>query len=88
MKIKLYSLEITSQTKQVGANNRTALTIMYVLVSLNVKNDMIRGGSMTKNKNNKAKRNNALPKVDVEFAEERGNGFEKVALKGLKEQNK
>ncbi|WP_263406652.1 hypothetical protein [Niallia endozanthoxylica] len=43
---------------------------------------------MAKNKNNKAKRNNALPKVDVEFAEERGNGFEKVALKGLNEQNK
>lgn len=43
---------------------------------------------MAKNKNNKAKRNNALPKADVEFAEERGNGFEKVALKGLNEQNK
>ncbi|WP_338449755.1 hypothetical protein R4Z09_27000 [Niallia oryzisoli] len=44
---------------------------------------------MAKNKNNNApKHNNALPKVDVEFAEERGNGFEKVALKGLNEQNK
>jgi hypothetical protein len=44
---------------------------------------------MAKNKNNQAKKNNnALPKADVEFAEERGNGFEKVALKGLEKQNK
>lgn len=40
---------------------------------------------MTKNK---SKHNHALPKADVEFAEERGNGFEKVALKAQKKQNK
>ncbi|WP_394238338.1 hypothetical protein [Niallia oryzisoli] len=43
---------------------------------------------MAKNKNRANNKNNALPKADVEFAEERGNGFEKVALKGLNEQNK
>lgn len=37
---------------------------------------------------NKSKKNNALPKADVEFAEERGNGFEKVALKAQKKVNK
>ena len=40
---------------------------------------------MAKNKNNQFK-NNALPKADVEFAEERGNGLEKVALKAQKRQ--
>lgn len=34
----------------------------------------------------KRKRNNALPKADEEFAEERGNGLEKVALKAMKRQ--
>lgn len=43
------------------------------------------GGKMTKNK---SKHNHALPKADVEFAEERGNGFEKVALKAQRKQNK
>lgn len=43
------------------------------------------GDKMTKNK---PKNNNALPKADLEFAEERGNGFEKVALKAQKKQNK
>jgi hypothetical protein len=33
---------------------------------------------------NKPKHNNALPKADVEFAEERGNGLEKKALRALK----
>jgi hypothetical protein len=37
---------------------------------------------------NKTKKNTALPKADVEFAEERGNGFEKVALKAQRKQNK
>jgi hypothetical protein len=43
------------------------------------------GKKMAKKKqlnNNK----NALPKVDVEFAEENGNGLEKVALKAQKRQ--
>ncbi|MEH6904664.1 MULTISPECIES: hypothetical protein [Neobacillus] len=45
---------------------------------------------MAKNKNNqfKKKHNTALPKADLEFAEERGNGFEKVALKAQKSHNK
>lgn len=44
---------------------------------------------MAKNKNTQSKNNNhALPKADVEFAEERGNGFEKVALKAQKHINK
>jgi hypothetical protein len=44
---------------------------------------------MAKNKNNQIKNNNnALPKADVEFAEERGNGLEKVALRAQKYQNK
>ncbi len=34
----------------------------------------------------KRKRNHALPKADEEFAEERGNGLEKVALKAMKRQ--
>lgn len=48
------------------------------------------GGKMAKNKNNqfKKKHNTALPKADLEFAEERGNGFEKVALKAQKSHNK
>ena len=33
---------------------------------------------------NKPKNNNALPKADIEFAEERGNGLEKKALRALK----
>ena len=33
---------------------------------------------------NKPKNNNALPKADVEFAEERGNGLEKKALRAFK----
>ncbi|WP_285848107.1 MULTISPECIES: hypothetical protein [unclassified Mesobacillus] len=40
---------------------------------------------MTKNK---PKHNKAMPKADVEFAEERGNGLEKVALKAQKKHNK
>ncbi|WP_261798730.1 hypothetical protein [Bacillus tuaregi] len=43
---------------------------------------------MPKNKHRANNKNNALPKADVEFAEERGNGFEKVALKALEKQNK
>ncbi|MEH7443709.1 hypothetical protein V7201_15460 [Bacillus sp. JJ1122] len=43
---------------------------------------------MANNKNKQQKHNTALPKADVEFAEERGNGLEKVALKALKKQNK
>ncbi|MEH7074297.1 hypothetical protein [Neobacillus drentensis] len=44
---------------------------------------------MSKNKKNSAKNHNtALPKADMEFAEERGNGFEKVALKAQKSHNK
>ncbi len=45
---------------------------------------------MAKNKNNQLKKehNTALPKADVEFAEERGNGLEKVALKAQKSHNK
>ncbi|WP_272495716.1 hypothetical protein [Bacillus pinisoli] len=44
---------------------------------------------MAENKKNKSKQHNtALPKADVEFAEERGNGFEKVALKALRAQKK
>jgi len=43
---------------------------------------------MANNKNKQQKHNNALPKADVEFAEERGSGLEKVALKALKKQNK
>ena len=35
----------------------------------------------------KRKRNNALPKSDEEFAEERVNGLEKVALKAMKRQH-
>ncbi|WP_261798575.1 hypothetical protein [Bacillus massilinigeriensis] len=35
-------------------------------------------------KNKKNKNNNALPKADIEFAEERGNGLEKVALRAQK----
>ena len=38
---------------------------------------------MGKNKNSK-KNHQALPKADVEFAEERGNGLEKKALRALK----
>lgn len=40
---------------------------------------------MTKNK---PKHNKAMPKADVEFAEERGNGLEKVTLKAQKKHNK
>lgn len=36
----------------------------------------------------KPKHDKALPKADVEFAEERGNGFEKVALKAQRKHNK
>ena len=44
---------------------------------------------MAKNKKNASKTHNtALPKADMEFAEERGNGFEKVALKAQKSHNK
>ncbi|MGG3466302.1 hypothetical protein ABES02_01880 [Neobacillus pocheonensis] len=47
------------------------------------------GKEMAKNKNNQFnKKNNALPKADAEFAEERGNGLEKVALRAQKSQNK
>ncbi|CAM4074018.1 hypothetical protein METH109765_21180 [Mesobacillus thioparans] len=31
-------------------------------------------------KKNKPKHNKAMPKADVEFAEERGNGFEKGSV--------
>lgn len=44
---------------------------------------------MAKKKNkqlNNNNNNNALPKLDVEFAEESGNGLEKVALKAQKRQ--
>ncbi|WP_281274529.1 hypothetical protein [Mesobacillus subterraneus] len=37
---------------------------------------------------NKPKHNQALPKADVEFAEERGKGMEKVALKAQEKVNK
>ncbi|WP_257391769.1 hypothetical protein [Mesobacillus jeotgali] len=37
---------------------------------------------------NKPKHNKAMPKADVEFAEERGNGLEKVALEAQKKNNK
>jgi hypothetical protein len=37
---------------------------------------------------NKPENNKSMPKADVEFAEERGNGFEKKALKALKKVNK
>ena len=37
---------------------------------------------------NNSQKNNSLPKADVEFAEERGKGFEKVALKAQKKVNK
>jgi hypothetical protein len=44
---------------------------------------------VAKNKKNSSKNHNtALPKADMEFAEERGNGLEKVALKALKSHNK
>lgn len=47
---------------------------------------IIQGGDhMTKKK---PKHNNSLPKADIEFAEERGNGFEKVALKAQRKHNK
>jgi hypothetical protein len=36
----------------------------------------------------KPKHDKALPKADIEFAEERGNGFEKVALKAQRKLNK
>ena len=42
---------------------------------------------VTKKKNKQLNDNkNALPKVDEEFAEESGNGLEKVALKAQKRQ--
>ena len=45
------------------------------------------GEKMTKKKNKQLNNNkNALPKVDEEFAEESGNGLEKVALKAQKRQ--
>ena len=46
------------------------------------------GGKVAKKKNKQLNNNNnnALPKVDVEFAEESGNGLEKVALKAQKRQ--
>ncbi len=45
------------------------------------------GEKMAKKKNKQLNNNkNALPKVDVEFAEESGNGLEKVALKAQKRQ--
>jgi hypothetical protein len=44
---------------------------------------------MAKNRKDQLKKNNtALPKADLEFAEERGDGFEQVALQALKKQNK
>jgi hypothetical protein len=44
---------------------------------------------MTKSKKNQTKKNNnALPKADVEFAKERGNGLEIVALTAQKDVNK
>ena len=47
------------------------------------------GENVAKNKKNPSKNHNtALPKADMEFAEERGNGLEKVALKALKSHNK
>jgi hypothetical protein len=46
----------------------------------------IKGGDHMAKK--KPKHDKALPKADIEFAEERGNGFEKVALKAQKGQNK
>jgi hypothetical protein len=36
----------------------------------------------------KPKHNHAMPKADIEFAEERGIGLEKVALKAQKKLNK
>ncbi|WP_456278386.1 hypothetical protein [Bacillus sp. AK128] len=46
------------------------------------------GGTMTKNNKNQPKHDNALPKADVEFAEARDNGLEKVALRAQRNQNK
>jgi hypothetical protein len=40
---------------------------------------------MSKNKNKKLKNNHALPKTDVEFA---NNGLEKVALKAQESKDK
>lgn len=40
---------------------------------------------MTKKKNKEFRHNNALPKTDVEFAQ---NGLEKVALKAQERKNK
>ncbi|HVI20977.1 MAG TPA: hypothetical protein VM660_02900, partial [Bacillus sp. (in: firmicutes)] len=45
------------------------------------------GEKMAKKKNKQLNDNkNALPKVDEEFAEESGNGLEKVALRAQKRQ--
>ncbi|MBM7660955.1 hypothetical protein JOC85_001727 [Bacillus mesophilus] len=46
------------------------------------------GGKVTKTNKNQPKHDNALPKADVEFAEARGNGLEKVALRAQRNQNK
>lgn len=43
---------------------------------------------MGKHNRNQAKKDNALPKADVEFAEARDNGLEKIALKAQRGQNK
>jgi hypothetical protein len=43
------------------------------------------GEKMSKNKNKQFKNNNALPKTDVEFA---NNGLEKVALKAQESKHK
>ena len=43
------------------------------------------GEKMSKNKNKQFKNNNALPKTDVEFA---NNGLEKIALKAQESKNK
>lgn len=43
---------------------------------------------MAKNNKNQPKKDNALPKADAEFAEARGNGLEKIALRAQKSQNK
>ena len=78
----------------VGANNRntTPISIYSVFISIGIpKGIMIlnykEGEKMAKKKNKQLNNNkNALPKVDVEFAEESGNGLEKVALKAQKRQ--
>ena len=95
MSLKGHSLQKRKQTKIVGANNRKILlrySIYSVFILIGIpKGIMIlndkEGEKMAKKKNKQLNNNkNALPKVDVEFAEESGNGLEKVALKAQKRQ--